>query len=366
MKTTASLITIHSIPNFGSILQTIATVCILEGYGIKTTVVNYIRNRDKAVVEMFGDADLPFSARLKKFLLSPIALYSLHIHRKYLSDRVDVSRPIYANEDFLSLCPRADIYITGSDQVWNSLHNGGLDRRYYFDGFPEGTIKVAFSSSFGREDLGAVEYEEVKQMLASYKALSVREASGETIIESMGYKVAHLLDPTMVLSCNDWKKFINRKHNKRPYVFVYLPYNVHDVNLIYKTVKQISGILSLDIVEFSHGILSKRRADKTLRLANPGDVLSAIYYADFVITNSFHGTAFSINLNKRFFVYMPTCFSTRISSLLKMCSLENRLLADKEVASEEKIMTSIDYASVNRVIEEERLKTYSFLDAAIR
>lgn len=100
---------------------------------------------------------------------------------------------------------------------------------------------------------------------------------------------------------------------------------------------------------------------------DPGDFLSLMYHASFVVTTSFHGTAFCINLNKQFFVYLPTGFGTRIISILDMCSLRNRLLDSNEVISDEQLnMEDIDYAPVMEIIGQERMNTMEFLQNALR
>ena len=107
-------------------------------------------------------------------------------------------------------------------------------------------------------------------------------------------------------------------------------------------------------------------ADKTVFFSNPGDFLSLMYYADYVMTNSFHGTAFSINLNKQFSVYLPSSFGTRIVSILDLCGLGGRLLEPAEIISDGKMDETIDYMSVNVVLDEERRKAHTFLEQALK
>ena len=83
------------------------------------------------------------------------------------------------------------------------------------------------------------------------------------------------------------------------------------------------------------------------------------------MTNSFHGTAFSVNLNKQFWVYMPTSYGTRIKSILDLCNLQHRLLQPDEVISDNKIGKNIIFESVNSVLAAERQKTYDFLLEAL-
>lgn len=361
-----SLLTIHVGFNFGSILQTIATAKLLNQLRYDVEVVNYIPERCTwkrlAIRTLKSPKDFILS-----FIKVPVIAINKKIFNSYLSKYLKVSIPIYKDDDFVSKCPKADIYLTGSDQVWNSIHNEGLDRRYYFDGFPQDTIKVSYSSSIGRETLDKCEYEEMKRMLRSYQAISVREASAKHLIEKMGYQVTHLLDPTFMLDKEAWSRYMSNRMIKEPYLLVYLPYNIHDKELIYRTVRRISQKKKLKVVTFAwHHVLFERLADKTIFFANPGDFLSLMYYADYVVTNSFHGTAFSINLQKQFLVYSPSKFGTRVSSILDLCALNSRLLKDNEVVSDDFIEDTIDYASVNSILETEREKTYTFLKNALK
>lgn len=361
-----SLLTIHLGFNFGSILQTIATGKLLNQLNYDVEVVNYIRNQNSWKHFFIKTLKSP-KEWILIFIKMPVIAINKHIYNSYLSKYIKISAPIYKDDDFISKCPKADIYLTGSDQVWNSIHNEGLDRRYYFDGFPQDVIKISYSSSIGREILDKYEYEEMKRMLQSYRAISVREASAKQLIEKMGYQVTHLLDPTFMLDKKAWSQYMSNRMIKEPYLLVYLPYNIHNKKLIYQTVRRISQKKKLKVVTFAwHHILFERLADKTIFFASPGDFLSLMYYADYVVTNSFHGTAFSINLQKQFFVYLPSKFGTRVSSILNLCTLNSRLLKSNEVISESLIEKTIDYASVNNILETEREKTYTFLKNALK
>lgn len=365
MKKKISLITIHLGHNFGSILQTIASFKILEKYNYETVIINYIPNRCtwKRFFSIHFNNPKLF---IKMFITLPLAIVNKHIYNSFLAKYTNVSNPIYSKDNFVAVCPKADIYVTGSDQVWNSIHNEGLDKRYYFDGFPKNSIKIAYASSIGREKLNSDEYIEVKRMLESYKAISVREASAKQIIDSMGYKATHLLDPTFMLNKADWGKYRSKRLVRTPYLLVYLPYSIHDKKLIYTTARKIANEKGLKIVTFSWSIRPERLADKTIYFANPGDFLSLMEYADYVVTNSFHGTAFSINLNKQFSVYLPTGFGTRIISILELCSLTQRLLKADEIISKEKMNEVINYQPVNKILDEERKKAYAFLNEALK
>lgn len=355
-----SLITIHLGSNFGSILQTIATIKIVEKFNCSVEVINYIPERC-TLKRFFLKSIKSFASFIKIFVTLPVFYINRNIYNSFLAKYAKVSAPIYKEDCFVKACPKADIYMTGSDQVWNSVHNEGLDRRYYFDGFSEEIIKVAYASSIGRESLEENEYVEVKRMLATYKAISVREMSAKKLIEGMGYEATHLLDPTFMLDREEWKYYMTKRKVGEEYLLVYLPYNIHDKKIIYQSIKKIAKEKKLKIVSFSWHIIPDKDADKTIYFANPGDFLSLMYHADYVVTNSFHGTAFSVNLNKQFSVYLPTGFGTRIKSVLELCHIENRLLQASEVISNEKIGSLIDYSPINVILDKEREKASAFL-----
>ena len=357
-----SFITVHVGFNFGSILQTIATFKILQDLGFSPMVVNYIPPRCTWKYYFSFSNLIRFFKNLIRF---PIQLFNTHIYQSFLKKHVDLSCPIYSEDNFAEACPRADIYLTGSDQVWNSKHNQGLDKHYYFDGFPTAAKKIAYSSSIGRDSIDETEFFEVKRMLSSYHAISVREANAKELIESMGYEAEHVLDPTFMLNREMWKSYMSKRLIKDKYLLVYAPYDVRNKDIVYKSAHQIAQQKHLKVVTFSWGLTSEKLADKTIIFANPGDFLSLMYYADYVITTSFHGTAFSINLNKQFSVYFPTGFSARIKSVLALCRLEDRILEPNEILRTDKADVKINYIEVNSILNTEREKALRFLEKAL-
>lgn len=358
MKTVA-FITIHVGQNFGSVLQTIATSEILKSIGVQPVCIDYrpprvLYKRYWAVKKL----SIHFINTIIDFPISGMARY---LFRRYLHKQCKMSKPIYASDDFWKSCPKADIYITGSDQVWNFIHNEGYDGHYFFDTI-EG-VKIAFSSSIGMTELSKEESDILRGKLSTYKAISVREESAKKLLNQLGLSATHLVDPTLVFNKEMWTKYASKRLVKEPYLFVYLPYNITDKDLIYRTIKKVALQHSLKIVSYSYSIRIDKYADKTILYTTPDKFLSLMYYADYIVTNSFHGTAFSINLNKQFWVYMPSKFSTRITSLLDMCALNDRVL--DEVITGNQMKNIIDYNSVNVILDEERKKALDFLKTAI-
>ena len=204
----------------------------------------------------------------------------------------------------------------------------------------------------------------IKEQLLQYKAISVREQSAVDLLADMGINATHILDPTFMLNKDEWATFASKRLVKEKYIFVYLPYNIKDKELVYRSVRKIADNKNLKVISYSDNIIRDTYADRTVYFVNPGDVLSLIIHAEVVITNSFHGTAFSINLNKQFWTYMPSSFSTRITSILELCGLNGRLL--DAVITERQINEKVSFDHTNSILQQEREKAYNFLTKALQ
>lgn len=355
-----SFVTIHVGFNFGSVLQTIATNRFLSQFVDEVTLIDYRPQR--VTLKRHFLCTRSIKKIIYKILFFPEYLYNLYIYRKDLKQNCKLSKPIYSREEILQL-PQFDYYVTGSDQVWNSIHNEGLNKIYYWEFLPSTAKRIALSSSFGREELDKEEKIEVKKLLSTYQAISVREKSAKYIVESMGLHAIHLFDPTFYLTKEDWQGYMPKRKIEEPYLLVYIPYNIVSKEEIYKTARVVSEKKHLRVVTFSWNYKKEPLADKTVRYASPMDFLSLMNHADYIITNSFHGTAFSINLNKQFCVYMPSGFGTRIYSLLESCQLQERLIHTEDNC--DIIFKPIDYTPVNEIMEKERKRAYDFMRQAI-
>lgn len=360
-----AFITIHIGPNFGSNLQTIATSVVFKAIGCEATCVNYIPPRvtfSRYLQRGFSTHPRKLVALCWLMYYLPQFLLNRYVYNSYLRRHCHVSKPIYASDNFSERCPKADYYVTGSDQSWNFKYNEGYDGHYFFENI-EGK-KIAYATSIGNTEMSEEEKECFMKHLPYYKALSVREASAQRLLNGLGFEAEHLIDPTFMLNKRDWNSYMSKRLEDGKYILVYLPYNIVDKKLIYSSVRKIAEVQRLKVVTLTTSYKKEKLADKTYRFATPGDFLSLMNYAEFVITNSFHGTAFSLNLNKQFWVYMPSGFSTRITSLLELCGQENRLLTD--VIDVKQIGEKINYEKVNEVLCRERIKAMEFLKHAIQ
>ncbi len=362
----ASVITMHRIYNYGSVLQTYATQKILENIGLNCEIIDYI-SPYRAKKPLFLEypprlegkklkKSIYYMAKLPSFMLKDITFGGFI--KKYLH----LSKKQYiTNEDIMADPPVADIYITGSDQVWNSKYNHGVDGSYYLNFTGTGAKKIAFVASFGKSSLSENEMNEIKPMLEEYSSISVREDSAVSILSKMGISGTCIIDPTLQLHKEEWLALSSRRLVKNRYLLLFLLYN--EDNGATEYAKKIAREKGLKLIKLSWELKKPKGVDKLFTHRPPQDFLSLFANADFIVTNSFHGVAFSINLNREF-VFVPRSeFNDRIMSLLRKTGLENRVVSDdKDLIISNKM---IDYEYVNRVLEHERKTADEFLSEAL-
>ena len=362
----ASVITMHRIYNYGSVLQTYATQKLLNNIGVESEIVDYI-SPYRAKWPLFLEYPPSLKGNIIKRLLYYVAKVPSFVIKDitfggFIKKYIKLSSKKYiTNDDILRSPPKADVYMTGSDQVWNSKYNHGVDKSYYLNYADSRAKKIAFVASFGKDRLDIDEIKEIKPMLEDYSAISVREDSGQKILLNMGIDCVCLIDPTLQIEKKEWFLLSSKRLVNEKYLLLFLLYNEDNgaTNFAIKIAKE----KGLKVVKLSWELKKAKGVDRLFTHRKPQDFLSLFGHADFVVTNSFHGVAFSINLNREF-VFVPRSeFNNRIISLLCKTGLENRVV--KSESDLDVCLQSINYESVNRILEEERRIAKEFLAVSL-
>ena len=255
-------------------------------------------------------------------------------------------------------CPMADIYISGSDQVWNTYgenYNTVSEqiKAYLLSFVPDSAKKISCAASFGKSSL-AMEFESLfKKELSRFDFISCREKSGVEICKRLGFENAVLQqDPTMILSSDEYKKIASKSLvPKKPYILLYLLGN--DTDFSTRRLKQFAKLKNLEVVYVSANEAQKINFYKKT-FPTVEEWLGLYENASAVVTNSFHGTVFSLIFNKPFLsVHQTGKFedqNVRIDSLLEDFGLKNRIFS----GDFEKLFSSVDFEKVNKRLEEIR------------
>lgn len=357
-----SIITLQNISNYGSVLQAYATQEYFLGLGYEAELVDYWRTNmvDKNIAQdIVEHKNLKLkqiwgkSIILKKLmthLLSKKIEYRAKVFRQFTSKYLNTTSRRYVSVDDLRRSPpEGDIYCVGSDQVWNSDWNGGFDEAFYLQYGDKDIPRIAFSSSFGVETLPEEEAKRVSEILSEYSIITVREASAKDLINKLGIKcVEHILDPTLLLGKEEWGKIANAELSKLgPYILVY---QLNENEMFDKAVQIAAEKFNCKVVRIEYR--KTKKAGEHFVLPRVEDWVSLFYYAQYVITDSFHATAFSINFNKKFINILPNKFGTRIISLLQLVGQEARIIT--ELSQVSVLDKSIGYDIINTVLEGER------------
>ena len=372
--------------NYGAVLQAYATEKIIEKLGHTSEFINYQKTseefyipistlKEQEQLSLVGKIEQKvrnFFAKLNNNQkLSVGSLIRDKEFDVFVKDFLKIGKTSYTSpKDFINDVPHMpyDVYLCGSDQIWNPIvHN--FDDVYYLN-FPTTAKKVSYASSVAYNRFTESEIERICQAISSIDSISVREKStAEWMQPHMEKRVNHVIDPTFLLNKNEWLTLTSEKHFDGKYILVYLlnynEQNKNTVNLVSELARKKGCrviCLPYTSIKFPKDIEVEYRYDIA-----PNDFIQLLNGAECVITNSFHATALSVNLNIPFFVVSShernKDLQTRISDLLEETGLSNRKIYPdtQSICIEE----SIDYESVNLIISKRRNEGIEYLKHAL-
>lgn len=364
------LVTLHRVRNFGSLLQTYATQTVVEKMGAEVEVCDYVPQGLTVSHGVFGIKRT--GNPIKDFARLGVAAVTFSIQQsmvsRFLKGYIHLSECRYqCYAQLKAQPPAADIYLSGSDQIWNTQNDNLPEdiRGYYLDFGSDSCKRIAYASSFGKTEFAQEEANEVKKYLERFEAISVREDTAVTMAQKLGMEsVCHVLDPTFLLRPSEWREFLakspKKEKRKEPYIFVY---NLNRNLPLERLANRYSKQTGWQIINFADTLQIMKGA-KNKFFNDPFDFVGLISGAQMVITDSFHETAFSINFERQFVAFRAPRFNSRLESILRLTGLEERLLpADVDVDQIQ--LQPIDYKIVTAIIEKQRDKSFAFLKEAL-
>lgn len=359
------VITRHAPSNYGSLLQSIATITILERLGHTCEIIDYIRDDEhglKAVTTSLNGKQGWNGNPLKKLAYIALRypeekkaeLKFSRMRKKYLK----LTGRCRTHEDLKQL--DADVFMTGSDQVWGPTLNGRYDEAYFLS-FVTGKPRTAYAASFGRTDFTPQILAEYKKLLSTYSGIAVRENSAVDLLTQMGIPCAgQVLDPTLLLTGEEWSKRIKRNMEGK-YVLVY---QLHNNPVLTDYALRFARHTGLPLYRISPTFHQIRRGGKFVYLPDLDEFLSYIKNCTYFLTDSFHGTAFALNFNKQFIEILPNNKTgSRNQSILQLTGLTDRILTDfSDFSMADKV---IEYTLVNNILAKERQKSIAILKSLL-
>ena len=368
------LITYSRTRNYGGILQAYGLYRYLELTGYDVSFIDYIpprcniQNRAVFVEEAVRKSRIWGMNRLTKAAFSmlcyPAVREAFQPFLAFLDQRAEFTKPYYSIEELNRDIPIADIYITGSDQVWNSQFSREqrLDLPFYLP-FVQKGIKISYASSFGRGCIPEHDRETVRKLLSSYHAVSVREPSGKTLLAQLGIAAETTVDPTILCPLSEWEDLAGRRLEHRYFLLYQVGFS-REISELAQAAAKKAGKKLLTVT-----LDRRRNFGPGIRAAVPvEDWLSYIRYADGVITDSFHACVFSILFRVPFLVNSGTRkeLSARIGSLLEISALDSLCENSFELKTVLRILNGQpDWEEAHRRLKIQREKSIRWLSRAL-
>ena len=334
---------------------------ILKSLGYEAEVIDY---HNKAIDSAYRGFNFKLMPKRHPKGLVKYIIYCLRFKKrkkafdKFSSSYLNLSQKLYIQGVDMVISGYDNILI-GSDQLWNTILTNGFDD-IYWGNFESGKAKkIAWAVSMNYMSHDETEVEKIKSYLNNFYAISVREEALKVWLNKLTQKpVTIVLDPTLVLSADKWNN-ITPYNNFGDYI---LSFSVLYQEEVYKTAKQLSKSTGLKVI-YLKAYSDHKIGTNILQHAGPLAFLSLIKNAKYVVTGSFHGTAFSIIFKKNFYSIMDKRTpNTRITSLLSTLGISDRACGFNEI----KVLPDIDYTKVDYILNEKRQEAMSFLETSLK
>lgn len=363
----ALLITLHRSANYGSVLQAFATQVVLERVGYDVTVIDYFAPRN-SVPEMLRGLKYkkplfeknPAALFAARAIMLPSYLKRRSNFDRFVTKRLKLSETTYhSNAEIASDLPDADLYVTGSDQVWNSEWNGGIDEALFLAFTPENAKRISFSASFGKGSLEEGEVKRTRELLSRYDSITVREDTGVEIVHGLGLEADQVLDPTLFLTAEEWLPLISKR---RPHGEYILMYNINHNAPLDRFVNRLANKTKLPVYYISYQLHDCFKRGRMRCCVPVEEFLSLIANARYVVCDSFHCTAFSVSFNRQFAIVPPNRFGTRLESFMRVVGLEERIVGERDI---DIFDTQIDWEKVNAKLAAQRTQSLVSIKKAV-
>lgn len=361
-------ITCHDVYNYGASLQAYALQEFLKKCGCEVQIIDYLPDAYGTRYETFKFKCKSGKVfRICKVLPFLKPLFALWWHRKdipflgrakrfrnFKREYLNCTRTYHSFRELNESPIDADMFIAGSDQIWNTQYLNGKDPAFYCDFIKGNQVCISYAASFGINNIKEGYEDFVKKQLSKFYAISVREKTGEKIIESLGLKAVTVLDPVLLLTKEEWNSLLNKEF-KGNYLLLY-DFQM-DNPLVKKMVIEIAKTRHLKI----YSVNDWRQcpyADRNINNAGPIEFLELISEAQFVISTSFHATVFSVIFEKQFITFplLGHNNSSRMKDFLSEFGLSNRF-----VENEPYNISDIDYTIINKLLSLRQAKSRNWL-----
>ncbi|MCI6825234.1 MAG: polysaccharide pyruvyl transferase family protein [Ruminococcus bromii] len=353
----AGIVTFHQALSYGAKLQAYALQQFLQYNGIENDIIDYTCHY--MYTRNIRPIRVGTQHKLKSFVRSLITMRQTGIDRRksvaFRKQYMQLSRPFNA-ENISEAADEYSLFIAGSDQVWSPICVG-FDPVYFLN-FAKPEQKYSYAASIAVKELPADKKEAYKNLLTDFQEFSVREQSGANIIKNLLGRDAEInIDPTLLLTEEQWNEIAKPVINE-PYIFLF---NVRKSIKLIDYAKQLSKKTGLKIYYLQKERIHKVKGVTYLEPVMANEFVGLIKNAEYVCTNSFHGTAFSVIFKKKFAVEYQHIGGRNIRSeeLLNQLGIKNHEITNDFYPNPDE---KVDWDNVEKILSVERKKSQNYLE----
>lgn len=366
MKKKIGLLTFHRPINYGAVLQAVALAKSMELCGADCEIIDYINPAfEKSYPILHKENCNSLKGLIWEILMVPNRIKQKRGFDSFLKKNVNLTRS-YSKVDMQAIESAYDAFVVGSDQVWN-LKCSGNDNTYFLD-FVKETPKFSYAASFGDSVVEEENKDMFREFFASFSRISVREESGLSILEELATcEHEQTLDPTLLLNKEKWCEIVKNTKRLIPekYILIYFMVQSPDtVREVFTMANRIKEQYDYQIVVIGGSVRKNKNGVTYYNATSPEEFVALFRDASYVLTSSFHGTAFSVNFKKNFYSYVKPdlLVQGRIESLLVKLGLEDRIFSK---ATEINKISSINYEHAEVKLEAEKEKSYTYIEKVL-
>lgn len=350
------ILTYHRSHNYGALLQAIALRKVLTDMGHIVTFIDYWPDYHRHMYALFSFYAMMEQDTLRKkvsYIKNCLLYYNSHKKRKqYFNTFIAGFILPYTS----SVSESYDLIIHGSDQIWRKQPEIHTYNPFYFGKHDIKALrKITYAASMGIIPDSNAEKEVVKELLSHLDEISVRETDLRKLVESLGYTCTQQLDPTLLLTGNEWKNMINIHPPKINRYVIF--YNLLEKSFDIEQIRLFAKEKGLKLITLYSDVI-KRNSDSEITVAGPVDFLELIYGAEYVFTSSFHGLVFSLLFQKQFFAAFNKN-ANRAASLLSQLRIVERLLPPMSKIPRD--MPNINYDIVSHSLQDIKMDSLDYL-----
>lgn len=356
-------ITCHDVYNIGASLQAYALQTYLKSLGHDVKIIDYKPDylSKHYRLDIVGNPkyDKPFLKQAYLLAKLPGRLHMLPRKKafdSFTAKYIDLTKRYTSNEELKKEPPEADVYFAGSDQIWNPLFPNGKDPAFYLDFVQQG-IRASYAASFAVDEFPQELREVTAQCLDRFDRIAVRETSGLSVLKTLGITNAvTVLDPVFLLDRAQWEAMAGRPEGcETPYLLVYDFDNSASVRRLAEKIAAENGLKIYSIFELPY-------AERCFSLCGPEAFLGLVQGATFVLSNSFHATAFSVIFEREFAVVERTeKINTRMRDLTALLGLSDHMVTDTA-----NVPFNTDWTQVERHLADEIHRSKAYIDEVLK